>query len=54
MDVRILYKQKKKEQKNIKYHYPKCPSCGNEEYKKLAACHTCNSLMCENCKGGHN
>jgi hypothetical protein len=53
MEVSILKKGKPKD-KNQKTHYPKCPSCGNENYLKLSACHTCNSLVCESCKGKHN
>lgn len=52
METRILLKGKGRE-KDIKYQYPKCPSCGNADYKKLSVCHQCSFLVCEKCKGVH-
>jgi hypothetical protein len=53
MDVYIHRKSKGKD-KEQKTHYPKCPSCGNENYLKLSVCHECSILTCEQCKEKHN
>lgn len=53
MEVSILRKGKPKD-RNQKLHYPKCPSCGNENYKKLSVCHQCKYIVCENCKKEHD
>lgn len=52
MFFNILKKEKNKDN-DIKTHYPKCPNCGNEKYKKLIPCYQCNKLLCDTCKENH-
>ncbi len=50
MEVKILHKPRNKLERDIRRHYPVCPTCSNKEYRKLVVCHICNNLVCENCK----